>query len=344
MLDDGIADLAALGRQLIADPEWVNKARTGREEDIVPCLSCNNCINNSSMQAPIRCSVNPLAGREVDDNALTPASGNAVVIGAGPAGIEAALTLADKGCSVLLCDKAGELGGSLQLANKAPGKFRMDNLIAYYGVQLKKRRNITVRLGCEVTEATLDEFEKLNPKAVVLAAGGSPIVPKFPGAEKAVTANDVLSGRVDLSGKRVVVIGGGMTGIETAELLAAKGARPVICEMLAMLGAGSFILSTVKAQLGLARQGVAMKKSTLVTGIEDGKVLFKDLRTGLAGSLPADAVVLALGVKPDKRLLDALSALRHGPEPRRQQQGGQDLRRSFGRLPQDQKALSERMV
>ena len=308
MLDDDIADLVSLGRQLIADPEWVNKTREDCEDDIVPCLSCNNCINNSSMQAPIRCSVNPLAGREVDDNALVPGSGKVIVIGAGPAGIEAALTFADKGCDVLLCDRAPEIGGSLQLANKAPGKFRMDDLIVYYKTQLEKRENITVHLNCEVTEATLDEFERLNPKAVVLATGGSPIVPKFPGAEKAVTANDVLSGKIDLSGKRVVVIGGGMTGIETAELLAAKGAKPVICEMLPMLGAGTFVLSTVKAQLGLAHQGVAMKKSTLVTGIEDGKVLFKDLRSGLEGSLPADAVVLALGVKPDSSLLDALEA------------------------------------
>jgi len=308
MLDDGIADLVSLGRQLIADPEWVNKARDGHEADIVPCLSCNNCINQSSMQAPIRCSVNPLAGREVDDNALVYGSGNVIVIGAGPAGIEAALTFAEKGYDVLLFDKAPEIGGSLQLANKAPGKFRMDNLIYYYRTQLAKRKNITLRLGCEVTEATLNGFETLNPKAIVLATGGDPLVPRFRGAEKAVTANDVLSGGVDLSGKKVVVIGGGMTGIETAELLASQGAKPVICEMLPMLGAGSFVLATVKAQLGLARQGVAMKNSTLVTGIEDGRVLFKDLRTGLDGSIPAEAAVLALGVRPSNCLLDALEA------------------------------------
>lgn len=102
MLVDGIADMAILGRQLICDPEWANKARTGREEDIRPCLSCNNCIHHSSLMQPVRCAINPLAGREAEDNTLVPGTGNAVVIGAGPAGIEAALTLAAKGIYAML--------------------------------------------------------------------------------------------------------------------------------------------------------------------------------------------------------------------------------------------------
>lgn len=308
MLDEGIADLVSLGRQLIADPEWANKAREGREEDIVPCLSCNTCINQSGMHLPIRCSVNPLAGREVEDNALTPGEGKVIVIGAGPAGIEAALTCAKKGYEVLLADKAGQIGGSLQLANKAPGKFRMDNLIQYYENQLKKTENITLKLNYEITKESLEELDAMNPKAVILAVGGTPIIPAFPGAEKAVTANDVLSGKVNIENKRVVVIGGGMTGIETAELLATKQNQIVMCEMLPMFGMGCFIYSTIKAQLGLARSGVSMKKSTLVTGIKDGRVLFKDLRTEMEGTLPADEVVLALGVKSDTTLLDELEA------------------------------------
>ncbi len=308
MLDDGISDMVMLGRQLIADPEWANKARTGREEDIVPCLSCNTCINLSGLQAPIRCSVNPLAGREVDDNTLTPGEGQVIVIGAGPAGAKAALTCAEKGYDVLLVDKKKEIGGSLQLANKAPGKFRMDNLIHYYERQIDKNERITLRLGCEVTENVLEEFEKMNPKAVILATGGTPMVPPFAGTELAVTANEVLSGEVDLSGKNVVVIGGGMTGIETAELLVSKGSKVVMCEMMPMLGMGAFVYSVIKAQLGLAKAGVAMKKNTVVTGIEEGKVHFHDRKTGLDGYLLCDKAVLALGVVSDTSLLDMLEA------------------------------------
>lgn len=308
MLKSGVADFASLGRQLIADPEWVNKAKDDRTGDIVPCLSCNNCINQSAMHSPIRCSVNPLAGREAGDNELTEGTGNVIIIGAGPAGIEAAMTCAKKGYDVTLCEKANEVGGSLQLANKAPGKFRMDNLIEFFKAQLSKNDKITLKLGCTVNGEMLGEFEKMNPKAVILATGGSPIIPPFYGADKAVAANDVLSGKIDISGKRVVVIGGGMTGIETAELLATKANQIVMCEMLPMFGMGCFIYATVKAQLGLARMGVAMKKSTLVIGIENGTVKFKDLRTGLEGSLPADEVVLALGVKSNTALLNELNA------------------------------------
>lgn len=306
MMEDEISDFVSLGRQLVADPDWVVKAKEDRADDILPCISCNNCINQSGMQAPIRCSVNPLAGREIDDNTLTNGSGKVIVIGAGPAGVEAALTCAKKGYEVLLLEKSNEIGGSLQLANKAPGKFRMDNLINYYNHQIEKNERITLNLNCELTADKITEYKQMNPKAVILATGGNPIIPAFPGAEKAVTANDVLSGKINIEGKQVVVIGGGMTGIETAELLATKNNQIVICEMLPMFGMGTFMYSTVKAQLGLAKSGVAMKKSTLVTGIEGKKVSFKDIRTDLTGSLLADEVVLALGVSSDISLLDEL--------------------------------------
>lgn len=306
MLESGIADIAMLGRQMIADPEWANKAREGREEDIVPCLSCNNCINNSSMNLPIRCSVNPLAGREVDHNALVPGEGNVAVIGAGPGGIQAALTCAARGYQVTLYEKSDQIGGSLQLANKAPGKFRMDNLIHYYERQLKKNPNITLKLNTEISEETIAEMKALRPKAVILAAGGTPIIPSFEGAESAVTAESVLSGKVSIENKRVVIIGGGMTGIETAAFLLQKKNRIVICEMLPMLGMGSFILATMKEQLFLAKSGVSMKKKTLVTGIDNEGVHFKDLRTGLTGVLPCDQAVLALGVRSNQKLLGIL--------------------------------------
>ena len=303
MLEDGVADMAILGRQLICDPEWANKARSGREEDIRPCLSCNNCIHHSSLMQPIRCAINPLAGREAEDNTLVPGSGNAVVIGAGPAGIEAAITLAAKGYDVTVYEKSGVIGGSINLADKAPGKFRMDLLLDYWKRQLEKNDRITVKLNTEISEEKLREIKRgLDPKVVCLNVGGKPVVPPMPGLENAVTAHDVLSGRVTVEGKRVVIIGGGMTALETAEFMAERKNSIVLCEMMPQFAADTFIYRVAKTQLGLARQGVCMKPHTMVLGANEEGVMYRDLVTGLEGVLPAEVIVLSLGVRPDRAL------------------------------------------
>ena len=313
MLEDGIADMAILGRQLICDPEWANKARSGREDDIRPCLSCNNCIHHSSLMQPIRCAINPLAGREAEDNRLVPGSGNAVVIGAGPAGIEAAFTLAAKGYDVTVYEKSDRIGGSINLADKAPGKFRMDILLDYWKRQLEKNDKITVKLSTEITDEKLAEIKRtLDPKVVCLnvgGVGGKPVVPNMPGLENAVTAHDVLSGRVSIEGKRVVIIGGGMTALETAEFMAERKNTIVLCEMMPQFAADTFIYRVVKTQLGLARQGVAMKPHTMVLGANADGVMYKDLVTGLEGVLPAEVIVLSLGVRPDRALRAKLEGM-----------------------------------
>ena len=303
MLADGIADMAILGRQLICDPDWANKARTGHEDDIRPCLSCNNCIHHSSLMQPIRCAINPLAGREAEDNTLVPGTGNAVVIGAGPAGIEAAFTLAAKGYDVTMYEKSDRIGGSINLADKAPGKFRMDILLDYWKRQLEKNDRITVKLNTEITDAKIAEIKReLDPKVVCLNVGGKPVVPPMPGLENAVTAHDVLSGKVSVEGKRVVIIGGGMTALETAEFMAERKNTIVLCEMMPQFAADTFIYRVVKTQLGLARQGVCMKPHTMVLGANEEGVLYRDLVTGLEGVLPAEVIVLSLGVRPDRTL------------------------------------------
>ena len=310
MLEDGIADMTILGRQLICDPEWANKARTGREDDIRPCLSCNNCIHHSSLMQPIRCAINPLAGREAEDNRLVPGSGNAVVIGAGPAGIEAAFTLAAKGYDVTVYEKSDRIGGSINLADKAPGKFRMDILLDYWKRQLEKNDKITVKLSTEITDEKLAEIKRtLDPKVVCLNVGGKPVVPNMPGLENAVTAHDVLSGRVSVEGKRVVIIGGGMTALETAEFMAERKNTIVLCEMMPQFAADTFIYRVVKTQLGLARQGVAMKPHTMVLGANTDGVMYRDLVTGLEGVLPAEVIVLSLGVRPDRALRAKLEGM-----------------------------------
>ena len=252
---------------------------------------------------PIRCAINPLAGREAEDNTLVPGSGNAVVIGAGPAGIEAAITLAAKGYDVTVYEKSGVIGGSINLADKAPGKFRMDLLLDYWKRQLEKNDRITVKLNTEISEEKLREIKRgLDPKVVCLNVGGKPVVPPMPGLENAVTAHDVLSGRVTVEGKRVVIIGGGMTALETAEFMAERKNSIVLCEMMPQFAADTFIYRVAKTQLGLARQGVCMKPHTMVLGANEEGVMYRDLVTGLEGVLPAEVIVLSLGVRPDRAL------------------------------------------
>ena len=185
ILEAGVADFIVLGRQHTADPEWANKAKAGQVQNIRPCISCNYCLHVVVAEnSQIRCSVNPVAGREINNRELRVGEGTIVVIGAGPGGIQAALTAAQRGFKVVLVDKNPEIGGALQLANKASLKFRIDNLIRYYRTQIDQDKNIELRLNYEVNQEKLDELASLNPYAVVLATGSKPIIPPVPGAEK----------------------------------------------------------------------------------------------------------------------------------------------------------------
>ena len=206
-------------------------------------------------------------------------------------------------------EKSDKIGGSVNLANKAPGKFRMDLLLDYWKRQLAKNDKIKVVLNTEITDEKIAEIKStLDPKVVCLNAGGKPVVPNMPGLENAVTAHDILSGKVTVEGKRCVIIGGGMTALETAEFMVERGNTIVLCEMMPQFAADTFIYRVAKTQLWLANHGVAMKPSTLVTGANEEGVLYKDLITGLEGVLPAEVIVLSLGVGPDKSLRDKLNA------------------------------------
>ena len=333
LLGDDICDFVVMGRQHSADPEWCNKAKSGHPEDIRPCISCNWCVYRvTADQAQVRCAVNPLLGREVDNMLpMKKGEGTVIVIGTGPAGIQSALTLTERGFKVKLYDKRTELCGSLNLANKAPNKFRMDNLVAWYRRQVEKNPNIEVHLGTEVTVDMLDEFKKENPYAVILASGGQPIVPgKIPGIEKGISSFDVLRGDVKMTGKTVAVIGGGMTGLETAERLAEDGNHVIVVEMMPIVGNGIFYYNVVKTQMFLTERGAEIKTSTALKEIKDNSIVVepyhgKFISASLKGmrningfidvkenehtepyEIPVDATVLSLGIRSDLSMLDEI--------------------------------------
>ena len=332
-LAEGVYDFQILGRQQSADPEWANKAKAGRSEDIRPCISCNYCLYRVTAEdAQIRCAVNPLLGREIDNLApLKHGEGTVIIIGAGPAGIQAAFTLTERGFKVKLYDKRDELCGSLNLANKAPNKFRMDNLVHYYRRQVEKNPNIEVHLNTEVTTEMMDQWVQEDVYAVVLASGGQPIVPgRIPGIEKGISSFDVLRGDVKMAGKTVAVIGGGMTGLETAERLAEDGNKVIVVEMMPIVGNGIFYYNVVKTQQFLTERGAEIKTSTALKEIKDGAIVVepyhgKFISASLKGmrningfvdvagveeegpyEIPVDCTVLSLGIRPDLSMLDAL--------------------------------------
>ena len=334
-LEEGVYDFQILGRAHSADPEWCNKARSGHAEDIRPCISCNYCLYRVTAEdAQIRCAVNPLLGREVDNlQPMKPGEGTVIVIGAGPAGIQSAMTLTERGYHVEMYDKRDELCGSLNLANKAPNKFRMDNLVHWYRRQVEKNPNITVHLNTEITPEKLDELAAMKPHAVVLACGGQPIVPgRIPGIEKGKASFDVLRGDVKLTGKRVAVIGGGMTGLETAERLAEDGNEVIVVEMAPIVGNGIFYYNVVKTQQFLTERGATIKTNTALREIKDGAIVVepwhgKFVSASLKGmrningyvaageaeqtgpyEIPVDCTVLSLGIRPDSSLLEELES------------------------------------
>lgn len=334
ILEQGYQDFIIMGRQHSADPEWCSKAKSGHVEDIRPCINCNFCVHHvTADESQIRCAVNPTLGREIDNKLPMPrGEGTVIVIGAGPAGIQASLTLADRGYKVILCDKRKELCGSLNLANKAPNKFRMDNLIAYYKVQVSKRANIELRLNYEITPARMAELQKLNPHAVLYCGGGVPIAPaSIPGIDKGVPCFDVLNGVAKFTGKTVAVIGGGMTGLETAERLAADGNKVIVVEMSQVIGNGIYFYNVRKTRRTLEDQGAEVKTNTALREIKDGCIVVEPCTTNLIGTalvgirniagvddevvedtnvgpyeIPVDATVLSLGIAPETGLVKEL--------------------------------------
>jgi 2,4-dienoyl-CoA reductase (NADPH2) len=222
MLPLGLAELVAMGRPLIADPELPHKAKDGRFDEIIPCVTCNQgCFDHIFALQPVACMVNPRAGQEGKYSPEPTGKPKRVtLIGGGPGGMEAAVTAASRGHTVTLFERDDHLGGQLRLAAAAPGREELKTMVLSLRAQLR-RRGVDVRLG---QEATTDLVLASDPEAVVVATGGEPIVPDIPGVdgEQVVQAWEVLADRID-TGRRVAVLGGGATGCLVALYLAQLG-------------------------------------------------------------------------------------------------------------------------
>lgn len=306
LLAEGIQDFVGLGRALLADAEWVSKARDGREDEIRRCISCLRCIESMFSEATrgvsFDCAVNPRMGRERE----TAAPGKdgkgrtVVVVGAGPAGMSAAEVLGRRGFRTVVFERAGEPGGQLNLAKVPPGKSKMQWCI-------DDLRKAAERAGVEFrfdTEASASAIEALDPCAVIVATGATPVVPRLPGIdrENVCTANEVLEGKVKLEGKRVAVIGSGLTGLETAEKLAEDGNSIVVVEIMKEPGPGIYFQNLDDVLQRLEPHEPEFITCHKLVEVGGGEVVLEDVNTRERTVREVDQVVLAVGVRSEDRL------------------------------------------
>lgn len=303
----GKADIVELGRALLADPFLPEKARAGREREISKCLRCMTCFGDSIATENTRCAINPVIGNELGNSILagsrtTPK--RAVVAGGGPAGMKAAITLAERGHEVTLLEKSGKLGGALEFAKKVDFKADLHEFEQHLEYMLGKSA-VDVRLN---TPATPELIEELRPDALFIAVGARPIVPPIPGIDRdsVVLGKDVF-GKEAALGKRVAVLGGGLVGAEAAIHLARKGCDVTLVEMREGLALDASYFYREAVLLELKRLGVQVLTGTTVTAVTEAGLSTQ--RDGQAGAVAADGVVLCAGYKADTDTVDTLANL-----------------------------------
>jgi 2,4-dienoyl-CoA reductase-like NADH-dependent reductase (Old Yellow Enzyme family) len=293
VLREGKADLVAMARPLICDPDLPVKLQEARHEDIRSCLSCNECHGRIWFNHRIGCAFNPEAGNEIDGEvAPAPVRKRVVVIGGGPAGCEAARVAALRGHEVILLERSQSLGGRINIAASLPGRDDFFAVPLFYGVQLEKL-GVDVRLK---TEGMPEEILALRPDAVVVATGTRPWLPAIPGAAGSTVwqMERVIRTAPDL-GRRVVVLDYDhhVAAMATADLLAGRGLAVEMVTALPMVGAEVEINTQTVYHRRLAERRVRIHPSTTPVAIEARGVLlenrFSGERTEIAG---VDAVVV----------------------------------------------------
>jgi len=290
IVQQGKADFVALGRPLLADPEFPKKAKEGKFDEIRMCMACCHCMDTLMSGQPLTCAINASIGKEAFVLTHVKRPKRILIVGGGPGGMEAARIATIRGHEVTLYEKEQFLGGQLHLAAIPPGKEELTTTIKFLASQLTKLA-IDVKLSQKISA---EQIISLKPDAVIIATGSYTSLPDIPGAnlDNVVMARDVISGKKDV-GRKVVVVGGGRVGCETAEVLAKQGKDVTLVRMSGKgrLAGELGLSSRASFLIKLYSSGILVEAQSTIESInESGVVITKD---GQSKLLKADTVVLS---------------------------------------------------
>ena len=303
----GKVDMVALCRQLIADPETVNKLERDQKNEIRPCIRCNTCISRSHFGLmPPRCAVNPLFGRELDYN-YYPAPKRmkkVVVVGGGPAGLEAARTLAERDHKVVLFEKESQLGGVLRVAAVAPFKSDLRKYLDWSILMTTRSKNISLRLS---TEATPELIAGEKPDALILAIGNRPIIPNltYRDRSRVILAHEINSRETE-AGDNILIAGAGLTGCEIALQYLQQSKRVTLIDSLSReeIGSGSSPINAYAIFNMLEELNVDLRcRTKLIDITKDYSLVVRD---GKEEKLISDTVILSLGTRVNTEAINHL--------------------------------------
>lgn len=295
IIASGKADVVQAAREFLVDPQFPNKFRRGEDEDVHRCMRCETCFSYAFTNRYHRCTINPRLGTYVDDKFAVPAAKplKVLVIGGGPGGMQAALTAAERGHKVVLCEKEGRLGGLLNCERGIPFK---KNLTGY----LDRQARLVAKAGVEIrlnTGITPEAAEKMGMDAIIVAVGSEAVVPPIPGIDKDIVMSaEQAHLNPEGIGKNVVILGGGLAGQELGVRLAQLGRCVTIVEMCSGLNSGGNViiqqavdvqLEKLKVNVLLNTKAVAVLSGALKTAGPEGEAF-----------LPADTVIYAAGRRP----------------------------------------------
>ena len=317
ILARGDADLIGMGRGLIAEPAWVNKVATGRECDLRKCISCNiGCAGNRiGFNRPIRCTVNPavLEG-DVYKNQKVNKNCNVVVIGGGTAGLEAACTAAEVGCNTFLLEKGETLGGLASVISKIPAKKRLADFPNYLIHRAEQLENLYIFTN---TEGTPENIRKFHPNLIVSSTGSAPLLPPIRGLHDRIDKEGSKVASIlgmishindypkDMTGMKVVVVGGGAVGLDVVEFFAARNAEISIVEMMDQIGRDLDPVTKNDTKDQMKKHHVAQLTKTALQEVKDSSFLVKDAEG--ERELPFDYGFVCLGMRAQGQLFAELS-------------------------------------
>ena len=317
ILADGDADLIGMGRGLIAEPAWVNKVATGRECDLRKCISCNiGCAGHRiGLNQPIRCTVNPAvnSGEDYMKHKINKPC-NVVVIGGGTAGLEAACTAAEVGCTTFLIEKKAELGGLASVISRIPDKKRLADFPNYMIHRARKLHNLFIFTN---TGATAELVKSLNPDIIVNATGSVPTLPPITGLHDLVDKDGTNVATVlkmierlneypkDMSGKKVSIIGGGAVGLDVMEFFTERGAEVSMVEMLPMIGNGLDPVTKCDTNAKMAKYHVKQMTNTALQEVKNDRFIVKNPE-GEIEEVPFDYGFICLGMRANTPVLSEI--------------------------------------